>query len=859
MDKYFFSKKNIDRLYNILESNIPVKNTPESKKTCRNFLEKQMEEVLNKYGDKKPKSMPMPVFLEKLNKKSISECIKMYEKKTGVRHDPDKMNRIRDEEVNGKRQPTVPRRPEHTNGGKKRNEGFTGLMDGGVAGGFATVNQMEYIDKLGLKGDEENPPFISATGSVEPRMFFGNINDNANFGNKRSSYDDLEQRMLERQVGYSSARGPMGNGFSGRKQPPQDINFAIDGGDSRGNNSAQGGSQGGQFGGFGGFDGNGGDYSMFGSDQNITGMLNMGNNMMNGMGNNMMNGVGNNMMNGMGNNMMNGMGNNMMNGMGNNNMNGMGNMMNGMGNNNMNGMGNMMNGMGNNNMNGMMIDPMNNSNNGRNNGNIDMSFNKILEERSKLDSMNGRQQAPKNFNPMNSPQIMNGQQNMNMNMNQQQNMNFNGMNNGMNMYNGNGFGNNLNFRLGGINNKNNKEEGMSNNNVNQMNSNQIQNLINGMKTDAITFSPEQLQHMDSKQMGNVINQLKTGSGYGNVSKNTSKTDKSKNIMTKEKKSEILEMVQKMKKINAEKEKLLKNTIKKPDKNKKQHIQEYEDSPSNDEEIIEQSESEHSEIQSLKSSKSSKSIISTKSSINHQKDIKSTNSTKSINNRLSKQNCKILTINSSEYGEPEFYNDYLVELSDPVKNIACIEITDYKFPKPNKKITINENNNQFVFDIDEEQTIELEEGEFNINDIIEATQNIFEQNDINIQLSITPDNRVVIKSNNEFILKNESGSILKSLGFTKKIYKNKSKYIAESCCINSSRLYLFIDNISTKDPIGMIELDKKEITPIRKEFKTPIDELTDILLKFKTNNTEDNDLYDFNEEPHVLTLKLESAR
>ena len=83
MGDYFFGKNNIEQLCIQLENKLPIKKTAESRRSCRRFLEEQMRVVCDKYGNKRPDKMPIPVFINKLNEKSMGECIKAYEERSG--------------------------------------------------------------------------------------------------------------------------------------------------------------------------------------------------------------------------------------------------------------------------------------------------------------------------------------------------------------------------------------------------------------------------------------------------------------------------------------------------------------------------------------------------------------------------------------------------------------------------------------------------------------------------------------------------------------------------------------------------------------------------------------------------------
>jgi hypothetical protein len=73
----FFGNKNIQILAQYLGNKLNIDDTHNAQKACKNLLVSQMELVFNKNRDKILKANPKKI-IPKLNQKSISECIKAY-------------------------------------------------------------------------------------------------------------------------------------------------------------------------------------------------------------------------------------------------------------------------------------------------------------------------------------------------------------------------------------------------------------------------------------------------------------------------------------------------------------------------------------------------------------------------------------------------------------------------------------------------------------------------------------------------------------------------------------------------------------------------------------------------------------
>jgi hypothetical protein len=217
--------------------------------------------------------------------------------------------------------------------------------------------------------------------------------------------------------------------------------------------------------------------------------------------------------------------------------------------------------------------------------------------------------------------------------------------------------------------------------------------------------------------------------------------------------------------------------------------------------------------------------------------------------------KLISINAEEYTEPEYFNDYMVDLPENLKNIIGIEVLDYSFPK--ELCFITNNNNKLVIIIDnEEKVIELEDGQYSIDEITEGLQAAFDNEDMKINIDIDDNEHIVLSSlENEFGFKNDS--LGKVLGFTEEEYSREKVYISENKHSLVSKIYLYIDNISNNEPFGMIDLKSRKVTPLSKKFIKPISEIKEMILKFKRRPTKEDDLINFYNKPHKMTFKFES--
>ena len=186
-------------------------------------------------------------------------------------------------------------------------------------------------------------------------------------------------------------------------------------------------------------------------------------------------------------------------------------------------------------------------------------------------------------------------------------------------------------------------------------------------------------------------------------------------------------------------------------------------------------------------------------------------TKNKSNINNSSNTSSLSIISNEVTERECYNDYMINLSEPIK-LNDLNINNIQLPK-----RLNENiscsNNQLEIEIGiNSQIIELEPDYYNRNEIIDFMNDCFDAYSLGIKLYIDNEtDKFVFESNGgeKFKLISSPTSILPYLGFEKSTYFNKTKYIAESSLdVGDNIFYLVLENIS-EEPMFKIDMDPDE--------------------------------------------------
>ena len=965
----FLGERNINRMTQYLGEKLDIEDTKEAKMACRKLLVTQMEFVFKKNQNKIIQIDP-GIILPKLNDKSIEETIKVY---VNHRRKSSTSNTNRND---GKQPPKNSMKgPSQSQGRSLSSISSTkqGKQKGpsGMYSGFGDSNYASISNDVSC----DNGEFITATGEIGKKMFFGNIGQQMQMNDKMYDKDDIDRQVLLRQSEYenSNGTGPMGmnmggntmgqmsqmdqgqmgqigqmgqmgqmgsfqdpmssmnlgyNPMMGNNARPPEINFAIDGGDTRGiaHGSIDGNGKNGQNGYNHMMDMNSGRFSENGTWHGAPSQSGYGYDM----GNNGSPGSG-------------GMG------MGGMNM-GMGSI--GMGGMNM-GMGGMNMNMGGMNMGGMNGNANMDNNNdfkssrNKNNGgsDIDSRLAQLEVERSDYNS--------NNLNMANMGNMGNGGYG---------NFNMGGFQGGNVM---SGF-NNQKYHTG--NNRGNQEleelvkdqkrelankKGLDPESLMHLSPQQIEDLLSNKKHNhsdndsdsdsnsdsssdndnsdkKLQFKDILIKKLREKQKEKKKHQKKLSKEVNNVLNDiNNKLSKSKNKKSKKsdtidtvsdsddesctgsddepKTTKTAKRVKRVKRVKTVKkakptksitkpvtEPITKPTTKitakskepyakkingqqKPVTKSKVHSGSDVESESNSE-SNNSSESDNDSSESLSSSSSSSSSSSLSSSNSKLKQMNSVDI--KIRKRSAKENKnsiteshdesqykkQILTVKSDSWTEPEFYNNYRVELDTPITNFKKMSVngtSDFPMLTP----LIDEDHNTFCI-IYNKQKIPVvldPKIEYRLSDIVDGINAVLDYDNIPIQIEVNKHNHVIVenKSGDIFSLDLTQNSIGEYLGFNNQTYKDKSMYSSENPhMFLEQSYYMFIKEISPNDPICEIT-PQGEIIQLIQSFtdndlkikSTQNKYIKEFTFQFRYDKHKDSSLVIFYEEPHSFSFDL----
>jgi hypothetical protein len=217
----------------------------------------------------------------------------------------------------------------------------------------------------------------------------------------------------------------------------------------------------------------------------------------------------------------------------------------------------------------------------------------------------------------------------------------------------------------------------------------------------------------------------------------------------------------------------------------------------------------------------------------------------------------------KYGNINNFTELIVSSTDnnseysfafkKIFNIKEIILMDYKFPNIphnitnlNNKLSLKKNNTEL-------QILEIPDNIYNSDALIDTIDKMLLQ--FNLTIKIDTYNKIIIKSTNseQFSMVDDDDSVLNILGFTKKIYEGLTSYRSETThkITTNNMVYLFITNISNKSLVSIDLLKKpQDICPININLIASLDlENFEIILKSDLNN---NILY---KEPHEFKFKI----
>jgi hypothetical protein len=403
-----------------------------------------------------------------------------------------------------------------------------------------------------------------------------------------------------------------------------------------------------------------------------------------------------------------------------------------------------------------------------------------------------------------------------------------------------------------------------NNNSNEFNEfNQLKNKINDMKIhiaenmglDAqslLNMSPEQIESQIKNQL---MADTKKSSSKNKYVKNESESESEfASEDETDKKEKLLKMIYQMKKNNLNKEKGLskavkeaksksKSTSKSKSKSKKVESSEESDNHSDDESNSDSGSETNSR------NKNKKTNIKTKQNNN-----KGNKNVKFADER----DIQKIIIQPDEKEDSKYYSDFMIDFNEKYnrtfKNISNLQLKVKKLPKLTPLITSDCNTLNIIIN-GETKNIELDDGEYSIDDIVDGiTENL---SDVNIECKIDKNNRVIIQNTEgeDFDIDCTTNSFAKYLGFVNDSYSGESKYISElPNKLSINKIYLFIPNIQ-KELFCTINEDSDIDLNIDSDLK--ISELDSLIIQIKNVNTQtESNFHDFYGNKFCFELTFE---
>ena len=227
----------------------------------------------------------------------------------------------------------------------------------------------------------------------------------------------------------------------------------------------------------------------------------------------------------------------------------------------------------------------------------------------------------------------------------------------------------------------------------------------------------------------------------------------------------------------------------------------------------------------------------------------------------------ITIQSNAWTEPQFFNNYRVELDTPLDNLIKITricSSDFPLLKPD----VDEKHNTFcIIYNNEELPIELDpRDDYTINDIINDSNGALKEENIPIKMNINKKGHVTVESteNKKFKMDLTTNSIGIYLGFREHKYANKTMYTSESPhMFLEQSYYMFIKEISPEKAICEItpngnvvqlitDIASNSDIKIKSSAFKPIKTFT---IQYRYADDISSPLIEFYEEPHEITFEF----
>jgi hypothetical protein len=198
------------------------------------------------------------------------------------------------------------------------------------------------------------------------------------------------------------------------------------------------------------------------------------------------------------------------------------------------------------------------------------------------------------------------------------------------------------------------------------------------------------------------------------------------------------------------------------------------------------------------------------------------------------------------------SEYTYNLGIPIKNVLGIKLVSYTIPEPKYNIENNKNNLLLVKVDDVTYNIELNNGLYNIELLINEINRLLENNKLNISVKTTLDQKVLFVSENNFDLL-PTTLLINNLGYSNAEYSNNKEYKSTKVwdLRLDNKVYLYLDNLSD-NPFGVLYFNNLSNTNLQFKFDKPfmLNKLDIKLLDSKGMK------YEMNNLPHVLSFVVE---
>jgi hypothetical protein len=214
----------------------------------------------------------------------------------------------------------------------------------------------------------------------------------------------------------------------------------------------------------------------------------------------------------------------------------------------------------------------------------------------------------------------------------------------------------------------------------------------------------------------------------------------------------------------------------------------------------------------------------------------------------------ISIDSGDYTEPDFFNDYVYDFEKEINNPILLEIKEGEFPM--LKPIINDDNNNLVVSKNGKGfhcKLDMEDDDYSIGNLVTGINGILEKMDI--QISEDKENHIIFSSNSgKFILDFKENSIGFFLGFEEEMYEGKKKYRSENKHIFLERNYFMFIKEFSDNPICRISAEGN-VKQLTKNFKKETKKIKQLTIQYRYGKTRESELVEFYDSPHKLKFTI----